>query len=290
MPEFHLVEYREPSTPAPSTKRIRALQRGIAVMRSLEGGRAVSLEDLHGSTRIPKPTLLRILRTLEDERLAARRIVDGKWLSGPGSGSLRPECSADARLIQAATPELANLCAGIIWPSDLSVRQGLHMRLVETSRPQATLVFNRLAVGFKIDFLMSAPGRAYLAFCPEAERDDVLERLSVFPEYGFLFERGRIRTILEQTRQNGFAHREALWGGKSRLFRKSHDDGLDAIAVPVQQKDKIIGCVNIVWIRSILAVRDIVSRHLDDLQRTSQAIAAAFERDLSAAGRGRKRE
>jgi len=35
------------------------------------------------------------------------------------------------------------------------------MVLVETSRPKTTLMFNKLAVGFEIDFLLSALGRAY---------------------------------------------------------------------------------------------------------------------------------
>ena len=248
-------------------------------MRALEAGRAISLEALHAQTRIPKPTLLRILRTLEDEQLAARRIADGKWLSGQWLGPASPRTMIETRLVQAATPELAKLCSRIIWPSDLSVRQGLHMRLVETSRPHATIVFNKLAVGFEIDFLMSAPGRAYLAFCSRTEREQVLKRLSSKPEYGFLFEQGRIWTILERAQRDGYAHREPLWGGKSNLFRKVHDDGLDAIAVPILQEQKVIGCLNVVWIRSALGLKDIVFRHLADLQSTSKAITEVMAKD-----------
>lgn len=260
-----------------SVKKIRALQRGIFVMRSLEKYKVLSLDELFCLTGIPKATLSRILRTLEDERLAAQRIADGKWLSRSGLRAVRHSTVKDSRLIQVAAPELATLCSKIIWPSDLSVRNGLHMRLVESSRPHAPLMFNKLSVDFEIDFLFSAPGRAYLAFCPIAERQKILSALSSRAEYGFLFERNRISTILEATHRDGYAHREPLWGGRSHLFRKDHDDGLDAIAVPIRTGETVHGCINIVWIRSILSVKDVVGLHLADLQQTATAIAAAFD-------------
>lgn len=259
-----------------SVSEIRALKRGISVFRTLEQEGACSLEELHQAAGLSKTTLSRILVTLQGERMAAQRIADGKWVAGPGIVPADAVGAAHNLLVQAATPELAKLCSDVIWPSDLSVRSGLKMILVETSRPHTTLFFNKLSVGFEIDFLLSAPGRAYLAFCPEKERKQIIGKLKSRAEYGFLFEDGEMDRILQEVREQGFGHRDSRWGGRSYEMRHTNDDGLNAIAVPIFGDRALLGCVNIIWIRSILSRGDIISRHLCDLQRTSEKISSTY--------------
>ena len=47
-----------------TVKIIRALNRGFDVLQAVQSSKAVSLHDLHLATSLPKPTLLRILKTL----------------------------------------------------------------------------------------------------------------------------------------------------------------------------------------------------------------------------------
>ncbi len=270
-----------------SVKTIRALKRGLAVMRALDARGAMSLDQLHRQTEIPKPTLSRILLTLRVENHAFQRIADNKWVSGPGIGSTDTDDNAHNLLVQAAIPELTTLCRKVIWPSDLSVRSGFRMMLVETSRPHTTLILNKLSIGFEIDFLLSAPGRAYLAFCSENEQNEILENLRTRPEYAFLFQTGRMRTILQEVRAQGFGHRDSLWGGRSHEFRKDYDDGLDAIAVPIKHGPAVLGCVNIIWIRSLLSRKAIVDRHLSDLLAVATRISSSFGQKCVGRDRGR---
>lgn len=259
-----------------SVREIRALKRGISVLRILEQVGASSLEELHLALGLSKTTLSRILVTLQAERIAFQRIADGKWVAGSGIQPADAVSAAHNLLVQAAAPELSKLCNKIIWPSDLSVRSGLKMELVETSRPHTTLLFNKLTVGFQIDFLLSAPGRAYLAFCPQKERNQILGKLKTRPEYKFLVESGELEYILEQVRNQGFGHRDTRWGGRSFELRNSYDDGMDAIAVPILGKQSILGCVNVIWIRSILTQKEAISRYLDDLQNTVEKISNSY--------------
>ena len=259
-----------------SVKTIRALKRGLSVMRTLDTHGAMSLDQLHRLTAIPKPTLSRILLTLRDENHAFQRIADNKWVSGPGLRSTHADENTHNLLVQAAIPELTTLCGKVIWPSDLTVRSGFSMMLVESSRPHTTLILNKLSVGLEIDFLLSAPGRAYLAFCPAKEKYEILEELRVRPEYAFLFETGRMKSILKEVRAQGFGHRDSMWGGRSHDFRNVYDDGLDAIAVPIKHGPAVLGCVNIVWIRSLLSRKAIVDRHLADLLEVSGRISSSF--------------
>lgn len=262
--------------PINSVNEIKSLKRGLSVLRLLEDEGAKSLDDLYNQLKISKTALSRILVTLQSERLASQRIADRKWVAGPGISPSNPVSAKHNLLVQAATPHLAKLCDKVIWPSDLSVRSGLKMVLVETSRPHTTLLFNKLSIGFEIDFLLSAPGRAYLAFCPYRECDQILTSLKRRADYGFLFEGGEIANILQRVREQGFGHRDMRWGGRSSELRNTHDDGLDAIAVPIFGQKGLLGCVNIIWIRSILSRNEAINRYLADLLSTADAIASAY--------------
>ncbi len=265
-----------------SAKPVRALKRGILVMRALDTHGAISLEELNRCTGIAKATLSRILLTLKSENLATQRIADKKWVAGPSIGTPSPEGIARKLLVQVAIPELTKLCRKVIWPSDLAVRSGLCMVLVETSRPETPLMFNKLSVGFQADFLLSATGRAYLAYCPEAERREILDELGKRPRYDFLFKSGQMTAVLESVRERGYGYRDSRWGGRIGTFRTEYDDGLDAIAVPIGHDDGILGCLNITWIRSLLPQKEIVRRNLRDLKDAAGRISTLFDHETAA--------
>ena len=58
---------------------MRVLQRAAELLRALEARPGSSLAELHADTRIPKPTLLRLLGTLEAERMVWRAMADGRY-------------------------------------------------------------------------------------------------------------------------------------------------------------------------------------------------------------------
>jgi len=57
------------------------------------------------------------------------------------------------------------------------MRRGDHMEVRETSRTHSPLVFHLNHVGRHVGWLETGVGRAYLAFCPDKERQRVLELL-----------------------------------------------------------------------------------------------------------------
>lgn len=65
----------------PQTGGIRGLERGLRVFKTLQQSAALTLADLHDATGLPKPTLLRILATLEGAGM-----FHGDWtIAGTGS-------------------------------------------------------------------------------------------------------------------------------------------------------------------------------------------------------------
>lgn len=63
--------------PWPGLQPIRAIERGISVMRALDELGTASLHQLHEKTGLHRTTLLRILLTLEQQELIRRGVRDG---------------------------------------------------------------------------------------------------------------------------------------------------------------------------------------------------------------------
>jgi IclR family mhp operon transcriptional activator len=258
---------------------IRALERGIEVLRLLAVHEGSSLSALHGATGLPKPTLLRILHTLEGGGLAWRSIDDGQWRRSVAWAAAPDESAIDPRLVEAAAPHLVALQRIVLWPSDLLVYRDFAMEVAESSRRLSGLALNpRYRIGYRVDALLSAPGRAWLAFCDPAEREAVLAHwraeVPANPRTAAVLA-GEIDAILAETRRCGYAVRDPLFGGSFEDIAR-FDDGFDAIAVPILAAGSVRGAINLVWPRRYDLRAKVVDAHLDDLQACAAAIARAL--------------
>jgi IclR family mhp operon transcriptional activator len=256
---------------------VRLVQRIAILLRALQGRPASSLADLHRDTGMAKPTLLRLLGSLEQERMVWRAMGDGLYRTRVAlerSDLLKPR---HLLLVEAARPHLAALQRAVLLPSDLTVRAGREMLLIETSRRESTLDMHRDPLGYRIDLLHSAVGRAWLAFCPAAERERILDGWPVHATRRLpALERDAFERVLAQTRARGYGMRDSRFGGLGML-REARDDHLAAIAVPVMERQSVIACINLVWHRRISSEREIARRNLGALQSAATAIAAAFK-------------
>jgi IclR family mhp operon transcriptional activator len=94
------------------------------------------------------------------------------------------------------------------------------------------------AIGYRVEMFLSAPGRAYLAFCSDAEREAVLadaaanRRCWAQPRGAA----GELPAILDETRRLGYASRDPQFGGADDKDISVVDDRIDAIAVPVMAR------------------------------------------------------
>jgi len=261
------------------TKTIRALQRGLEVIDALQARPIASLHDIHQVTRIPKPTLLRILHTLDRAGLVSRRLADGHYRLSTVTGVRRKRDRHD-RVAEAAAPVLVRLCERVKWPSDLFVPAGDHMEGRETSRPHSPFVVRSVQghlIGAQVGWLMAGVGRAYLAWCPEKEREAILRKLrkSDNPLDRLAHDPRRLDRILSETRRRGYGTRDPSFVGGSYNGPPGYD-GLATIAVPLCDGARVHGSINILWIRTAFTVEEFVARHLADLQAAAREIVCSL--------------
>jgi IclR family transcriptional regulator, mhp operon transcriptional activator len=258
----------------PKASTIRGLERGLQVLKLLQAGPPAALQDLHAATGLPKPSLLRVLATLEHAGLVHRRIDDGRYRPSFKQVEVSLQPRPFDRVAEAATPVLDRLCRKIVWPSDLAVPADDHMEICETSRTLSPFSFNSARVGNRINWLMTGLGRAYLAFCPEEERQRVVTRLrdTGNPQDRLASQPSRLDAILAETRERGYGMRDpAFYGG---FYERPFDDQLAGIAVPLGGGDHVYGSINILWVRRAMTVGEIVAHHLADLQTAAAEIVS----------------
>jgi IclR family mhp operon transcriptional activator len=261
------------------TKTIRSLQRGLQVLKALHATPISSLQDVYHLTQIPKPTLLRILHTLEQSGVVSRRLADGRYRISANLTRLARKPDRYDRVAEAAAPVLDHLCQKISWPSDLMVPAGDHMEIRETSRTHSPFLiyYNKDRVGIPVNWLLSAVGRAYLAHCPENERDKVvaLLRKSALPENWLARDPKRLHEILSETRRKGYGTRDQAFVGGP--YGEQLPDGLAGIAVPLLGRGRVHGVINVIWPKPARTIEDMAKNYLADLLSAAAEIVNALQ-------------
>jgi len=265
-------------------KPIHALARGIGVLQALHTMQAGSLHDLHLATGLPKSTLTRILYTLHLQGLVWQRMADGAYLA---SHSIQQRAHIDDTtwLVELASPVLQELGRKTTWPSVLTVPRLDYMEVIETNSSQAYFdLIRRRPIGYRLNYLRSASGRAYLAFCTEQEREAVFRRLreNGAPGNEKASDPGFVRELVRSGRRNGYGVRTPDFGGDFTRTRKEADDGRSSIAMPIVLDGEVLGCMNLTWRTKVISLTRMAERHGDDLRgairELEQRIAQAMRR------------
>jgi IclR family transcriptional regulator, mhp operon transcriptional activator len=261
-----------------SVKIVRALNRGLDVLRIVQESKAASLHDLHLATRLPKATLLRILKTLIGSDFVWQRIADGAYVPSYTFSKRARVFDEETHLAEVAAPILADLCKRVRWPSILLCPRLDHMVVVETNRPMSDFdyIMSPSPLGsFNVNMLRSASGRCYLAFCSPKERAAILGRLrkSVRPGDALARNTAKLNRVLAGVRTRGYGTRDPDFGGHYDLPRSKVNDGRNSIAVPVHAGDEVVGCINLTWIAKVATVPLIVERFLPELGEAARIIS-----------------
>lgn len=259
---------------------VRGLERGLTVLKALDAVPGMALRDLHRQTGLPKPTLLRILSTLESHGYVRRRMADGSWRRTARMAESTKSILHNL-LMDAGGEVLDELCREISWPSDLAVYDRGEMHILDTSRRMTPFVINMTGVGYRVPMLQTGLGRAWLAFCPDAEREAILAELakSKRPFDRLVHEPGYVQAVIEETRAKGYGLRAAGF-----TLRAKGEEKTDGIGVPVLMGGRVIACISFVWTLPALNEKKVTKVYLKRLLEAASRIGAEVEQQMNARG------
>ena len=156
---------------------ITALARGLDLLACFRSGeRLFGNQELADRCKLPKSTVSRLTYTLTKLGYLQFDKEAGKYRLGTATLALGSAMLARLDVRQLARPAMQQLADFSHAMVSLGVRDRLSMIYVENCRSQAALTLS-LDVGSRIPIARTAMGRAYLAMAPQAERNDILERV-----------------------------------------------------------------------------------------------------------------
>jgi IclR family mhp operon transcriptional activator len=153
------------------------------------------------------------------------------------------------------------------------------MEVIETNASRA--YFDNIPlgpVGFRVNMLRSASGRAYLAACEGPVRDAILEALRRSDQPGdhFALDAGYVARVLAEVQAQGFALRDPDFGGDFDAGRAQVDDGRDSLGVAIRLGSHVAGTLNITWSRRALKRDQAIERLAGPAVEAAEAIAQAL--------------
>ncbi|RMF38372.1 MAG: hypothetical protein D6754_07675 [Alphaproteobacteria bacterium] len=242
---------------------------------------------MRAATGLGNATLLRLLATLQDRGWVRRNLSDGQYELAHSLGGLLGEGARAHPLAELAAPILLELRPRELGlPSDLSavVAPG-KVEIVESTRLRGPMAPARTALGIRPSMVLSAHGRALLAF---AGAEEVAAHLAAVMATGSRQERkwiegGQLEAELQRTRARGYGLREPDY-----FVTRAFDPGPDlgAMAVPIRSASGIHGTLSLLWLRDDMTLDEVLDLgSLDQLRRAAARIGTAMDRAGIAAPR-----
>lgn len=258
------------------TKTVRAVERAFLVLHALEDApHGSTLVELEEATKLPGPTLLRLLATLEKLEAVRRGLYDRRWRNSVRLRSLTHAVGAVERFAEIAAGRLDELCTLVRWPSDVAVHFGNDdfMTVLESTLRRSAFYVRRVKPG-RVNLLMSAMGTAYLAHLPASRCRALVRAARVGKDVHnhSAIAAGDLPKRLAQARMLGYATRHPLFRG-GKYNEPSCDDRTHSIAVPILSEGNVYGAVNINWNRHASREEAMASRHLEQLRNIAKSIA-----------------
>lgn len=243
---------------------VRAFKRGLDVLHEVNRSGGIRAGDVARALDLPRPTVYRLLETLEELGYIARSASDDRFRVTRRALSLGDGYDPGVVICQAAAPHLADLSRKLVWPVDLSTYENAAMVVQETTHSRSPLSIDRGMIGKRLPMLRTSAGRAYLAACPPRERDLIvnhLHRINEAEDRPFL-DQGRLDRMIAETAARGYAVRsEGEYNPKTA-----------SIAVAIVRDGTVFGCISIIWIRSALGIEDAIATFVDPMRSAAEAI------------------
>jgi len=261
----------------PAFDPVTAVLRALEVLRLINQLEAASVAALHRTTGYPKATVLRMVETLINAGYVVR--IDGTTTYAPtgkclllGSG-LRTQALMTAK----ATPILNAFRRKIGWPSDFALFDGDAMVIAATSREFGVLSLNRKP-GARAPLLLSALGRAYLAFCPQKVRREILERLRRSSSHldASAGKPTYINRMLDETRSRGYSLTDKTY------LDTIYEGAIWGVGVPILAGGEAVASMNVMFLRSALSLRAGIITLLPPLRQAAKEIGVELAREVPA--------
>ncbi|WP_254020057.1 IclR family transcriptional regulator domain-containing protein [Mesorhizobium escarrei] len=265
----------------PAFDPVTAVLRALEVLRLVNQLDHASVAEIHRQTGIPKATVLRMVETLINAGYVAREDGAATYTATGKCLLLSNGLQVHARMTAKAAPILNVFRRKVGWPSDFGIFDGDAMVIAATNREFGTLSLNRKP-GARAPMLLSALGRAYLAFCPADEQERILQalRLSKNPLDELAKDRAGTTKLLKQTRARGYSVSDREY------LDTIYEGAIWGIGVPVMAAGQVVASLNVMFLRKAMSMDSGIKTLLRPLQQVAEQVGTDLDEEALGLSRG----
>lgn len=247
---------------------VEAVRRALEILRVLNRFKIASISELHRETGLPKPTLVRMLETLMADGYVARDNMCGGYRVTCKVRELNAGYDGISKVIEASRPWAIDLTQRIKWPVGIGVLDGDAIAIQFWTGAISPWVHHNTLLGHRPNLLTSAMGRAWLAFCPEHEREALIGTLRRNRAEDFTADaEAQFRKMLERIRELGYATRAPMTEPRRNT----------TIGMPIRDGDRVLATITVSFFISAVPKQVIGERILTPFRET----VAKIENTLS---------
>ena len=252
-------------------RSIQSIARAMRVLEVLNRIGVVQVEQLHRDTKLPKSTLIRILETLTECGYVFQ--VSRKAGYALTERALRLSAGVRDRdaLTSVARPFMDSFTIEHKWQISLGTYDAGSIMVRYSTRRFSPFAPEKTLVGGRTSMVLSALGRAYLAYCTPEEIDCILGLLTRQEDKSALEMHGgpTIHRMLENVRHTGYA-----------VAERQPDDPIRSFAVPiVNGAEPVLGAVSFFYYRSTMTEEQATQKYLAQLKTMALDIARVLKSD-----------
>jgi IclR family mhp operon transcriptional activator len=258
------------------SESVRAAERTLQILACMNRRPVSTIEFLHCETGLPKPTLVRFLKTMtragyvtNDPRQAGYQLTS--LVSSLSSGY-----HGDPLVIEAGRPWAVKLTRQLHWPVSIAVLDVDSMVVrCSTVADSPSSPFHS-TINMHLSLFTKALGRAYLAYCEDSQIEAFARAAERKPgmEAEVAADRASLRELVKSIRKVGYAMRDI----------RAEPKNSNTLAVPVFLDGKVRATLGMTFFRSAVKSRDLVSEYAGYLGDASAEISADTERLKSSYG------
>ena len=247
---------------------VRALERGLDIMRLLNVHNGLTVTQVGELTKLPRPTAFRLLRTLEGLDYLFRDSFDKKYRLTAHVRSLSNGYDEEEWLPKVSRPVMEELCRKILWPSALGTINGPSILIRDTTDELSPYSVRRHSSGFNIPLLSTASGRVFLAYAEPALRTSLIE------------------TALKHDAKalaRGGANLEIFYNTLMKIKKEGYccmkitEQNHNSLAFPVLTHGKIFATLSMRFYISAMSLQQAVDKYQDTMRGAAENIGHGIE-------------
>ena len=255
---------------ASSGQTVRAVERALTILQAINRQPVSSVDYLHKTTRLPKPTLVRLLRTMVDAGFLSNDERHTGYQLTPLITSLSCGFHGDPLVIQAGRPWAIKLTQQLKWPVGIAMfdEDAVVVRFSTVSdSPMAPF---HTTMNKRLNLFTRAMGRAYISYCSEEQLQIIVERCaqSDDPDNALARDPKALDELIKRVRAGGYANR-------GREVPPHHSS---TIAMPILVGGQVRASIGMTYFTAAMRSKEAVQQCIDALRATTAGIEGEIER------------